>query len=187
MPAAALRLLVIRRRYLGDIVLLGSLLRNLRAHWPDARLVVLTEAAYTPILALTPDVNGALAFPAKLPAWPRFLRALRAARFTHVIDVDNTERTALVARATGAETRVTYDRETNRVRARWAYTHLVPVTNDFYVSHHITETYLALLAPLGAPVTTRDVTLTPRPEDIAVAQNLVGVRQIGRASCRERV
>ena len=34
------RILVIRRRYLGDIVLLGSFLRNLRLHWPAARLDV---------------------------------------------------------------------------------------------------------------------------------------------------
>lgn len=179
MSAAAPRILVIRRRYLGDIVLLGSLLKNLRLHWPDARLVVLTEAAYTPILALNPDVNGALAFPQKLTAWPRFLRALRAARFTHVIDVDNTERTALVARATGAALRATYDRETNRVRARWAYTHLVPVTDAFYQSHHITDTYLALLAPVSAPIATREVTLTPRAEDLAFVQKFVGLRPPG--------
>jgi ADP-heptose:LPS heptosyltransferase len=38
------RILIIRRRYLGDIVLLGSVLRNLRLHWPNAHLTVLTDA-----------------------------------------------------------------------------------------------------------------------------------------------
>ena len=33
---AETRILVIRRRYLGDVVLLGSFLRNLRLHWPAA-------------------------------------------------------------------------------------------------------------------------------------------------------
>ena len=60
---AAPHLLVIRRRYIGDIVLLGSFLRNLRLHWPDARLTVLTEPAYAPVLALNPDVSAALALP----------------------------------------------------------------------------------------------------------------------------
>ena len=53
--ADAPHVLVIRRRYLGDIVLLGSVLRNLRLHWPKAQLTVLTEPAYTAVLALNPD------------------------------------------------------------------------------------------------------------------------------------
>ena len=35
------KILVIRRRYLGDVVLLGSLLRNLRLHWEGAHITVL--------------------------------------------------------------------------------------------------------------------------------------------------
>ena len=66
MAADAPHILLIRRRYLGDIVLLGSVLRNLRLHWPDALLTVLTEPAYTGILALNPDVTTALAFPDRL-------------------------------------------------------------------------------------------------------------------------
>ena len=53
------RVLVIRRRYLGDIVLLGSVLRNLRLRWPRAWISVLTEPAYTGVLRLNPDVDAA--------------------------------------------------------------------------------------------------------------------------------
>ncbi|MBC7366887.1 MAG: hypothetical protein H7343_08760, partial [Undibacterium sp.] len=98
---AAPHILVIRRRYLGDIVLLGSFLRNLRLHWPGARIGVLTEPAYTSLLTLNPDVTGSIALPAKLTAWPKFLRKLRRARFTHVFDLDNTQKTALLTRLTG--------------------------------------------------------------------------------------
>ena len=90
---AAPHLLVIRRRYLGDIVLLGSFLRNLRLHWPDARLTVLTEPAYSAVLALNPDVSAALALPRRTTDWPAFLGLLRRARFTHVFDLDNTQKT----------------------------------------------------------------------------------------------
>ena len=83
---AAPHLLVIRRRYLGDIVLLGSFLHNLRLHWPDARLTVLTEPAYSAVLALNPDVSAALALPRRTTDWPAFLGLLRRARFTHVFD-----------------------------------------------------------------------------------------------------
>jgi lipopolysaccharide heptosyltransferase II len=170
--ADAPHVLVIRRRYLGDIVLLGSVLRNLRLHWPDAQLTVLTEAPYTGILALNPDVTGSLTFPTGLAQWPPFLTSLRRARFTHVLDFDNTEKTALLTRFTGALLRVCFDRELIKFRYPSLYTHSAKVANAFYDSHHITDTYLELLRPLGVPVATREVRLVPLAADLAAAQKI---------------
>ena len=168
------RVLVIRRRYLGDIVLLGSALRNLRLHWPAAHLAVLTEAAYAGILALNPDVNSALVFPRHVGEWPGFVRSLRRARFTHVLDFDNTDKTALVSRLSAAIVRATFDRELIKFRYPRLYTHRAKVTNAFYDSHHITETYLALLPAIGVPVVSREVRLIPSAADVAIAQRLAG-------------
>ena len=99
-------ILVIRRRYLGDIVLLGSFLRNLRLHWPQAEIRVAADPAYAPALALNPDVDRVEAMPMRLRDWPRFLAAQRRFRCTHVFNFDNTERTALIARWTGAPFRL---------------------------------------------------------------------------------
>ena len=167
------RVLLIRRRYLGDVVLLGSVLRNLRLHWPGASLGVLTEPAYAGVLPLNPDVTTLLTFPRRATEWLRFLRALRRGRFTHVLDFDNTEKTALVARLTGADTRAAFNRELIPFRYPWAYTHAAKVTNAFYDSHHITETYLALPAAIGVPIVSREVRLVPRAADVAQAQKLV--------------
>ncbi len=172
MSADAPHVLVIRRRYLGDIVLLGPVFRNLRLHWPAAQITALTEAPYTGVLALNPDVNRALTFPRRLFQWPAFLRALRAARFTHVLDFDNTEKTAVLTRVTGALIRVAFDRELIKFRYPSFYTHSAKVTNAFYDSHSITETYLQLLAPIGVPVATREVKLVPRTTDLAAARKL---------------
>jgi predicted lipopolysaccharide heptosyltransferase III len=186
MADAAPNVLLIRRRYLGDIVLLGSVLRNLRLHWPDARLTVLTEPAYAGVLALNPDVTAALTFPRSAVGWPGFIGALRRARFTHVLDFDNTDKTALVTRATGAAVRVTFDRETNPFRHRWAYTGHAAVTNAFYTSHHITETYLSLLSAVSVPVATREVRLTPRPADQSAIAPLVGNPKSGIENRKSR-
>jgi ADP-heptose:LPS heptosyltransferase len=166
--------LVIRRRYLGDIVLLGSVLRNLRLHWPAAHLTVLTEAAYSGVLALNPDVDGALTFPRRATEWFGFLRALRRARFTHVLDFDNTEKTALVSRFTSAAVRATFDRELIPFRYGGFYTHTAKVTNAFYDSHHITETYLALPAAIGVPLASREVRLVPHPDDVSAMARPTG-------------
>lgn len=173
MPAGQTRILLIRRRYLGDIVLLGSVLRNLRLHWPGAHLTVLTEAAFAGVLAMNPDVNGALTFPRGLTDWFGFVRALRRARFTHVLDFDNTDKTALATRLTGAPVRATFDRELIPFRHPRVYTHRAKVTNAFYDSHHITETYLALPAVIGVPLVSREVQLVPHPEDVAEVQRFL--------------
>lgn len=170
--AAAPHVLVIRRRYLGDIVLLGPVFRSLRLHWPDAQITALTEAPYAGVLALNPDVNHALTFPRGIGAWPAFLRQLRGARFTHVLDCDNTEKTALLTRFTGAAVRVTFDRELIKFRYPAFYTHSAKVVNSFYDTHHITETYLQLLAPIGVPPASRETRLVPRAADLDSARKL---------------
>src|ERR1700678_1550713 len=100
------KILVIRRRYLGDVVLLGSLFRNLRLHWPQARITALAEPAYAGILALNPDVDAVLAPPGGALAWPGFAVRLRRQAFTHVLDIDNTESRASIARLGGGPPRV---------------------------------------------------------------------------------
>jgi len=167
-------LLVIRRRYLGDIVLLGSFLRNLRLHWPDARIGVLTESAYTAVLALNPDITGAIALPNRLGAWPKFLRTLRRAGFTHVFDLDNTAKTAILSRLTGAPVRHVFHLEHVRRHFPGLYTHTTFVGSADYSARHITETYLAMLATAGVPVATRDLRLVPRPADLAAVAPLLG-------------
>lgn len=158
---------MIRRRYLGDIVLLGSVFRNLKLHWPEAHIAVLTEHAYSGVLALNPDVAEALMLPETTLEWPAFIRRLRRGRFTHVLDFDNTDRTALVTRLTGAKVRAAFNRELIRLRYRSFYTHFANVTNAFYDSHHITDTYLALPAAIGVPVVSHEVRLVPREPDVA--------------------
>lgn len=166
-PADAPRVLVIRRRYVGDVVLLGSVFRNLRLHWPAAKISVLTEAAYSGILLLSPDVDCPLILPGRAREWPAFLRTLANARFTHVLDFDNTEKTALISWFTRAAVRVTFQYETTRFRYPFSYTHTAKIAQTFYDTHHITETYLALLTAIGVSIVSREVKIVPRPKDRA--------------------
>jgi len=168
------RILVIRRRYLGDVVLLGSFLRNLRLHWPGAHLAVVVDAAYADALALNPDVNATLTLPWHLGQWPAFLRALRRPRWTHVFNFDNTERTALVTRLTGAPFRLALHHGGYPVRLRAAYTTVVNDPNERHEANPITEYYLRALPAAGVPVASREVRLEPRAADLADLRRLVG-------------
>jgi predicted lipopolysaccharide heptosyltransferase III len=175
MSASTHNILVIRRRYLGDIVLLVPVFRNLRLHWPQARLTALVEPSYAEVLALDPDVDAVVPLPrsgAGLGVWWRTLRALRRGRFTHVFDFDNTDKTALLARCTGAGLRATFHRESISCKHGWAYTYIARVSNQDYDQQHITETYLRLLPAAGVPVVSREFRLAPRAADLAALQKL---------------
>jgi heptosyltransferase-3 len=170
------RVLVIRRRYLGDVVLLGSLFRNLRLHWPEARIAALVEPAYEAILALNPDVDLVMTLPGALSAWPGFVARLRRAGFTHVLDLDNTEKTALVARLCGAPLRVALHHGAHPVRLRALYSDIAHEPASAHEHQPISEYYLKALGPAGVPVVTREVRLVPREADVAEWRRFVGAQ-----------
>jgi ADP-heptose:LPS heptosyltransferase len=170
--AAAPNILVIRRHYVGDLVLLGSFLSNLRLHWPSARLTVLADEGYGDILALNPDRPDVWLVPRRAPRMSRslaLLGRLRAAKFTHVFDIDNNDRTALCTRVTGAPFRAGFGWGRGRLRQFLSYTHVVPVDPAVYRTRHITEHYLSLLAPAGVPLATREVRLAPSESELSAA------------------
>ena len=96
------RILIIRRRYLGDVVLLGPFLQTLRRHWPEARLTVLVDPGYAGILDVNPTVDEVIPYCGGVGAMVSLWRKLRAARFTHLFDLDCNDRSALVTVLSGA-------------------------------------------------------------------------------------
>ena len=179
MPAPRPQILVIRRRYLGDIVLLGPVFRNLRWHWPQARLCALVESPYAGVLALNPDVDDTLVLPQSVGQWLRFLARLRQAGFTHVFNFDNTERTALLTRLTGAPFRLVLHHGGLPVKLRSCYTHVAHHPPAEHENRPFTEYYLHALPAAGVPIVTREVRLIPRGEDLAFVRGLLGSRLTG--------
>jgi ADP-heptose:LPS heptosyltransferase len=169
------KILVIRRRYLGDVVLLGSLFRNLRLHWPEAHLAALVEPSYHGVLALNPDMNEVISPPTTL-GWTGFALRLRKRRFTHVLDIDNTERTAVLSRLSGAPVRITLHHGDHALKLPSLYTDTVYEPGEVHESQPITEYYLKALGPAGVPVATREVRLVPREADVAEWRRFVGSR-----------
>jgi ADP-heptose:LPS heptosyltransferase len=171
------RVLIIRRRYIGDLVLLAPFLRNLRRHWPAGIFTVLVEEGYADILALNPDLNRVLQIPRRRPRRLRrevaLLRDLRSARFTHVFDLDTNDRTAVLTRLTRAPFRASFEPDKHRWRRRLAYTHLLVEPPAEYFAESIIEHHLRLLPLAGVPVTTRECRLEPRPEDLRRAAALL--------------
>lgn len=175
-PPPSPRLLVIRRRYLGDIVVLGSLLRNLRLHWPAGRISLLCDRAYAEAAALHRDLDEVIYFPKRAREWPGFLRALRKRRFTHVLDIDNRDKTALFTLVSGAPERLVLQRDHPRfpLRHGWVYTRKIPITREWHDSHHITDIYHQFLPALGVPIVVRHVHMELNEQDVSSMRRLVG-------------
>lgn len=176
MSADSPRILVIRRRYLGDIVLLSPFFQSLRQHWPNAELTLLAEASYAAVATLIPEIDRTLILPRRareLAGWLTLLRALRSARFTHVFDLDNREKTAALTRLTGARERIALLHEAPARLASF-YTRIVLDPPAEHERRTIAEYYLQALAGAAVPVATKTVRLVLRETDRSTVAKLLG-------------
>lgn len=164
-------ILVIRFRYLGDMVVLSPLFRNLRHHFPDAHLAALADEAYTEILGHQPDLNEVIGLPrertdegapwSRAREWMRVFRDVRARKFDLVVDVNNTRTSHLLVRASRAPHRLGYepfDQQKSRQNYNlWA--------KRFSGEDHFLDHYLEPIRALGLSVISRQPCLVPRAED----------------------
>ncbi len=161
-------ILVIKLRYLGDVLLATPVLQALRKAWPEARLTVAVNRGTEAILAHHPCADEVLAVDRLgcRSQWA-FLCSLHRRRFDCVLDLSDSDRSAVLTMATGAPIRVGFNWE-----HRWrglVYTHIVDAA---YGAVHTVDYDLAALSPLGIVPVNGQPSLHTAPEDDAVAARL---------------
>ncbi len=105
-------ILVIKLRYIGDVLLTTPLFRVLREQFPQARLTALVNQGTESVL----KHNSCLDHVAVLPGgnWIRqiqFLQFIRSCRFDCVIDVSDGDRSAFITAISGARMKIGFNRE----------------------------------------------------------------------------
>lgn len=146
------RILVIKLRYVGDVVLSTPVLSRLRAAWPKARITMLVNRGTEGVLQGHPDVDEVLVKERSLISSLRLIGTLRGREFNAVIDLTDGDRSAILARATGARVRLGYNSE-----ARWRgrlYTTVIQADRFkmHIVAYHLAATdRLGLAGPLPSP------------------------------------
>ncbi len=114
------RVLAIRPRTLGDVVLLTPALRALAKGLPGAALEVVTEPRYAALLGAQPEVRRVWPLQRTPAGTLALIRRLRARRFAVAVDFFGNPRTALITRLAGAAVTAGYDlrrrRDAYRVR-----------------------------------------------------------------------
>ena len=139
------RILLIKLRYLGDVVLSTPLLPLLKKQFPNAKITFLVNPGTAAVLQDNPYLDEVWVLPKK--SWwtqLRFIQRLRRAKFDTVIDLTDGDRSAFLSRLSGAVTRLGYNRE-RRWRGRF-YSQVLP---SAYGSMHMVEYHQQALEPLG--------------------------------------
>jgi lipopolysaccharide heptosyltransferase II len=92
---SAPRILLVRFSSLGDVLLTTPLIRALRTRHPAATISVLTKQAWAPLLSANPHLDEVIAVAPGQSLVP-LARALRAARFSHLLDLHGSVRTRVL-------------------------------------------------------------------------------------------
>jgi len=152
--------LLIQFRFLGDLVLGISLLDNLKRHYPNARLSILSDAGNAPLFALRPDIEfiphyrrrkGSRSPLRAFGGWASSVRELRSRRFDVLIDCSNSRSGAILSTISGAKVRIGY-RPYKRVPSR-AFTRFA---TEWGRGTHYVDRFLSPLEALELPVLTRE-------------------------------
>ena len=145
------KILIIRPRFLGDLILATGMPEVIHQKYPEAQVWVLAETAYADALQNHPGIAGVIPFDASrknnLFYLLKSLAEMRGHKFDVVLDLFGNPRTARMTYLSGAPVRVGYD-----LRGRsWAYTELAKPTSDPLPSGRrpVTEAYLDQLRALG--------------------------------------
>ncbi len=146
-PSFPKRILLIRLKGIGDVILSTPLLRALRKKFPTAEIHFLTRPVSGPILQKNPNLDRLILHPEKHESLRKkweFIRSLRKSRYDWVLDLAAEPRSAWLTLATGAPLRAGF---AFRVR-KWAFTHPIPKNK---VRKYQAEVNLDILRFLNVP------------------------------------
>ena len=161
------KILVIKMRFHGDMLLTTPVISTLKQNYPDAKIDVLLYQDTMPILSENPEINALYGISNKgTQALDKIknvfsvIKSLRANKYDLVINLTDQWIVAMIVRFLHAGTKISQD-FANRQSALWKknFTHLVP-----YAGEHVVERTLSALAPLGLERIVSETTMSYLPE-----------------------
>jgi len=165
-------ILVIKLRYVGDVLLATPVLRALRERFPESRLSMLVNRGTEDILKWNPDLDRIpVVERASLAEQVRFVKELRQSGFDCVIDLTDGDRSAILTRLSRSPVRIGFNEE-----HRWRglmYTSIVKTSSAV----HRMERDLEALRPLDVEPKAGPLVLHTSPRDDEEADNLL--REVG--------
>ncbi len=143
------RILVIKLKQPGDVLLSVPVLGALKAAWPQARVTYLAPRGAHEMVADHPLLDGLLVVNRRQNTWREtweFIRELRQGRFDLVLELSGGDRGAFYARLSGAPERVAFARTRIPSWLRLCFTRFFPAPPP---EMHMVQQNLEMLRGLG--------------------------------------
>lgn len=180
------RILIIKLRHHGDMLLTTPVISTLKQHYPEAEIDMLMYLETRDMLASEPHLTHLFTIDrrwkkqgtlAHLRHESQLIKQLIGRKYDLVINLADQWRSALVTKLTGAPVRLGFDLPKRKGKLwQFCHTYLVDVTNHNEL--HTVEQNLSILTPLQlAPLVTH-VTMSYSPEDAAHIEQLLAKRQV---------
>ena len=162
-------ILVIKLRYIGDVLLATPTVRAIKAARPDVRVTMMVNRGTEGLLSGNPDLDEIMVLDkGSLAAQWRLIADLRRRRFDTVIDLTDGDRSAFLSRISGAPVRIGFNDE-HRWRGK-CYTEVVQPMPG--VRHRI-DRDLEALKSLSIQAGSKDPQLWLTPEEEKSAEYLL--------------
>lgn len=144
------RILLIKFRGIGDVILSTVVLRNIRARFPGAKVDFLTEKPSAPLLRDLPEIDDVLVYEGSRRAEIfRKIMLIRKRKYDLVIDMYSNPKSAQITFASGARFRAGFPYRGRR----YAYNLFGPPERGV---HHAGDLHLKFLESIGIPVVSRE-------------------------------
>jgi len=156
----SLKILVIRFSSLGDVILTTAIYPNLKAHWPDCNITVLTKRPYSPLLEGNPHVDHVQFLDDTQQTFHQLSKEIRLQKFDLVIDLQNSLRSWYL-RLIASVPRVVVVEKLNWERRKLIWFKRTSPKLDKSVKDRI----LDCLNPLEVPVSVSETQLFPKNVD----------------------
>lgn len=169
------RILVIKLKHIGDVLLATPAIHALKKAFPKSRICALVYAGTDDMLTGNPDLEEVLVFERgtgvqRIGNEGRLVSQLRRIRPDLAVQMGNGDREAILGVLSGARIRVGYDpRGSGFLGRRLLLTHIVP--QDW--EKHVVESNLDLVRALGVEPDARDLRLFVDPQAEAAVNTLV--------------
>jgi len=156
------RILCIKLKHIGDVLLMTPAIRALRQAWPGSTISALVPRGTEEVLAGNPDLTAILTLDREAGiagSW-RLIRALRLYEPDLVLEMGQGDREAVLGWLSGARRRVGYEPGRSGGWRRALLTQAVPWNG----AQHVVETNLDLVRACGIPAGASRPVLVVRPE-----------------------
>ncbi|MGZ8939536.1 MAG: putative lipopolysaccharide heptosyltransferase III [Limisphaerales bacterium] len=176
------RILVIKLKLIGDVLLATPVFQALRLKYPGARLSVCVSRGTEMILDGDPSVDEVFAGTpprstgamGKMRAELELYRKVRAGKFDLVLDLTTSDRSAILTRLSGGRQRIGYESDKGFIGRSRLYTERVqPIRGE-----HVVRKHCRILKPLGIEVMDPKLSFPLSDQDKRAAEKVLPIGKV---------